>query len=186
MKRRAVFLDRDGTLMEEVHYCADPALVRVFPGTGAALRRLQAHGFLIVIVTNQSGIGRGLLTDAQYHRVQAELIRQLEEGSSVPLITESYYCPDAPSTPSMRRKPEPGMVLEAARNLDIDLKRSWFVGDKAADIECGHRANTRTILVRTGYGGREATKTIAPDFVCENAAAAADTILRETATERGA
>ena len=88
MLRPAVFLDRDGTLMEEVHYCADPALVRVFPGTASALRRLAERGYLCVIITNQSGIGRGLLTEAQYHAVQAELLRQLEtqeEGENLEL-----------------------------------------------------------------------------------------------------
>ena len=177
MNRPAVFLDRDGTVMEEVHYCADPALVRVFPGTGQALRRLQAHGFLLVIITNQSGIGRGLLTDAQYQAVQAEVIRQLEGDSPEPIVSGSYYCPDAPTTPSARRKPEPGMVLEAARDLGIDLSRSWFVGDKAVDIECGHRAGTRTILVRTGYGGKDSSTSASPDFICENIASAAEVIV---------
>ncbi len=172
----AVFLDRDGTLMEEVHYCADPALVRLFPGTPEALRRLEARGFLLVIVTNQSGIGRGLLTLAQYESVQAELLRQIGEPSP---IAATYFCPDAPSTlftPSPRRKPEPGMVLEAARDLGIDLARSWFVGDKTADIECGRRAGTRTILVQTGYGAQE--ETAHPDFTASDIAAATEIILK--------
>jgi len=183
--RPAVFLDRDGTLMEEVHYCADPALVRVFPGTAAALRRLVEHGFLCVIITNQSGIGRGLLTEAQYHAVQAELLKQLEEiGPISPirpigpmkLVAASYFCPDAPPTPSPRRKPEPGMVLEAARDLGIDLAQSWFVGDKAADIECGTRAGTRTILVQTGYGDQELRK-VSPNFIAKDIVAAVEVIL---------
>ena len=192
MSRPAVFVDRDGTLIEEVHYCADPALVRVFPGTGVALQRLRARGFLIVIVSNQSGIGRGLLTEAQFHAVQAETIRQLEAmahgdaaaalspAASAPLIAATYFCPDAPGTLSTRRKPEPGMVLEAALDLDLDLSRSWFVGDKAADIECGRRAGTRTILVQTGYGGKEEPDSAAnaPDFVAADAVAAVEIILK--------
>ena len=179
----AVFVDRDGTLMEEVHYCADPALVRIFPGTGAALRRLQERGFRIVIITNQSGIGRGLLTEEQYRAVQAELIRQLEAdaGSGAgPLVTGSYFCPDAPPTVSTRRKPEPGMLLEAARELNLDLARSWFIGDKSVDIDCGRRAGTRTVLVRTGYAGREteASPALAPDFIANDVVEAADVILR--------
>jgi len=183
--RPAVFLDRDGTLMEEVHYCADPALVRVFPGTAAALRRLVEHGFLCVIITNQSGIGRGLLTEAQYHAVQAELLKQLEEiGPISPirpigpmkLVAASYFCPDAPPNPTPPRKPEPGMVLEAARDLGIDLAQSWFVGDKAADIECGTRAGTRTILVQTGYGDQELRK-VSPNFIAKDIVAAVEVIL---------
>jgi len=178
MLRPAVFLDRDGTLMEEVHYCADPALVRLFPGTAAALRRLTERGYLCVIITNQSGIGRGLLTEAQYHAVQAELLRQL----GADCIAASYFCPDAPPTPSPRRKPEPGMVLEAVRDLGIDLARSWFVGDKAADIACGALAGTRTLLVQTGYGAETAATPSepAPDFFVKDVAAAADVILQNS------
>lgn len=180
MSRPAVFLDRDGTLMEEVHYCADPALVRVFPGTAEALLKLKACGFLLVIVTNQSGIGRGLLTEAQYLAVQAEVMRQLEEAAkSQSLISASYFCPDAPPPLSPRRKPEPGMVFEAVRDLDIDLARSWFVGDRGVDIECGQSAGTRTILVQTGYGAGEAASLTAPfpDFVVKDVVVAAEIIL---------
>ena len=147
----AVFFDRDGTLMEEVHYCSDPALVRVYPGAPEALRKLKAAGFRAFVVTNQSGIGRGLFTEAQYHTVHNEFLRQLGPGS----IDASYFCPDVPGAPSTRRKPEPGMVLEAAAAFGIDLANSFFIGDKAADIECGRRAGTRTILVLTGYGAAE-------------------------------
>ncbi|MDD5349221.1 MAG: HAD family hydrolase [Chthoniobacteraceae bacterium] len=186
MLRPAVFLDRDGTLMEEVHYCADPALVRVFPGTAAALRRLVERGFLCVLITNQSGIGRGLLTEEQYQAVQCELLRQLEarEGKAAasPLITASYYCPDAPPTPSPRRKPEPGMVREAACDLGIDLARSWFVGDKAADIACGRRAGTRTILVQTGYGAQTAAGPCdpPPHFVAKEIVAAVEIVVQNS------
>ena len=167
---RAVFFDRDGTLMEEVHYCGDPAKVRVLPGVPDALRQLKAAGFLNVIISNQSGIGRGLITEQDYRRVQDELLRQI--GPS--LIDADYFCPDIPGAPSSRRKPEPGMLLEAAADLDIDLARSWFVGDKRIDIECGQRAGTRTILVLTGYG---AEQTCRPDLTASDAAAAARLIL---------
>ena len=197
--RPTVFFDRDGTLMEEVHYCADPALVRLFPGTAAALRRLTERGYLCVIITNQSGIGRGLLAEAQYHAVQAELLRQLEERpgdaetwrrgeSAAPTrsapspIAASYFCPYAPPTPSPRRKPMPGMVFEAARDLGIELSQSWFVGDKAADIECGTRAGTRTILVQTGYGPQTAAAPCqpAPNFIAKDIVAAVEVILQNS------
>jgi D-glycero-D-manno-heptose 1,7-bisphosphate phosphatase len=179
--RPAVFLDRDGTLMEEVNYCADPALVRVFPCAGEALRELSRNGFLCVIITNQAGIGRGYFTEAQYRAVQAELIRQIDgEPISAPssVIAATYFCPDAPSTPSVRRKPEPGMVLEAARDLGIDLARSWFVGDKRADVECGQRAGTRTVLVETGYGCQEVAAGVSPNFIAKDIVAAVALILQ--------
>ena len=151
MNFRAVFFDRDGTLMEETHYCADPALVRVYAGVTQGLRQLREAGFRTIIVTNQAGIGRGLITDAQYRAVQAELLRQIGDG----LIDTTYFCPDVPGMPSTRRKPEPGMLLEAAADFDIDLEASYMIGDKIADIECGRRAGASTILVRTGYGAEQ-------------------------------
>ena len=170
--RRAVFFDRDGTLMEEVHYCADPKLVRVFDGVPEALRSLKGAGFAVIIITNQSGIGRGLFSEAQYRAVAEEFLRQAGSGS----IDATYFCPDAPGAPSACRKPEPGMVLAAAAAHGIDLAGSYFVGDKVADIECGRRAGTRTILVLTGYGAGEET---AADIVCRDAVEATDVILRE-------
>jgi D-glycero-D-manno-heptose 1,7-bisphosphate phosphatase len=167
---RAVFFDRDGTLMEEVHYCRDPAKVRVYPGVFEALGRLKCAGFGVFVVTNQSGIGRGLFTEEQYRAVQAEFLRQVGAG----LVDGSYYCPDAPPAPSVCRKPEPGMVLRAAAEHGIELGVSFFVGDREADIECGRRAGTRTILVRTGYG---AGQTCAADWVCEGAVEAVEVIL---------
>jgi D-glycero-D-manno-heptose 1,7-bisphosphate phosphatase len=141
-------MDRDGTLMEDVHYCGDPAKVRLYPGVSEALRNLKQAGFRLLIVTNQSGIGRGIITEAQYHAVQEEFLRQVGSG----LIDGSYFCADPPGVVSLRRKPEPGMVLEAAEEFGIDLSRSFLVGDKCSDIECGRRAGTLTIQVLTGYG----------------------------------
>jgi D-glycero-D-manno-heptose 1,7-bisphosphate phosphatase len=147
----AVFLDRDGTLMEERNYCADPADVAVFPGVPAALQRLAAAGFRLVLITNQSGIGRGFFTEAQFEAVQAELARQLLPAK----LDAVYFCPSTPEANDPRRKPSPSMVLEAVRDLNLDPARSWFVGDKAIDAECGRRAGTGTILVRTGHGHGE-------------------------------
>ena len=168
--RRAVFFDRDGTLMEDAHYCADPALVKVFPGVPDALRRLKDAGFAVFIITNQSGIGRGLITEAQYRAVQEEFLRQAGRGS----VDASYYCSDAPGVPSSCRKPEPGMVLAAAEAHHIHLAESYFVGDKSADIECGRRAGTSTVLVLTGYGREQ---NCAADFTCQDAVEAVNTII---------
>jgi D-glycero-D-manno-heptose 1,7-bisphosphate phosphatase len=175
---RAVFFDRDGTLMEDAHYCGDPARVRVFPGVPEALRRLKAARFATFVITNQSGIARGLITEDQYRAVHAEFLRQVgaDPIDATSLIDATYYCADAPGSPSDRRKPAPGMVLEAAADYGIDLAQSYFIGDKAADIECGRRAGTRTILVLTGYGARQKC---AADFVCGDVAEAVATILAE-------
>lgn len=169
---RAVFLDRDGTLMEEVNYCSDPKQVRVFRGVPEALGRLRAAGFRTFLITNQSGIGRGMFTDEQYQAVQAEFFRQLGPG----LIDQTYYCPDPPWIQSTRRKPEPGMVLEAAAEWGVDLARSYMIGDKTADVECAVRAGARSILVLTGYG--EQHRESDPEFVAKDFGEAVDIVLQ--------
>jgi D-glycero-D-manno-heptose 1,7-bisphosphate phosphatase len=169
--RQAVFFDRDGTLMEEANYCADPSQVRVFQGVPQALGKLKDAGFLNIVISNQSGIGRGYFSEAQYHAVQRELLRQIGEE----LIDAAYFCPDTPEAASVCRKPEPGMLLEAARDFEIILARSVMVGDKTSDIECGRRAGTRSILVATGYGLSEICE---PDFRASGVPEAADWILR--------
>ena len=177
MSTAAVFFDRDGTLMEDAHYCGDPALVRVYPGVAEGLRKLRAAGYRTFVVSNQSGIGRGLITEAQYAAVQAEFLAQVGAG----LIDASYYCGDAPEAASTRRKPEPGMVLEAAAAFDIDLARSYMVGDKRADVDCGRRAGMTTILVSTGYGAQQEC---AADHRVRDAAAAIELVLTATSASR--
>jgi D-glycero-D-manno-heptose 1,7-bisphosphate phosphatase len=166
---RAVFFDRDGTLMEETGYCADPKLVRVFPGVTEALRELRAAGFRIIVATNQAGIAHGIMTDADYQAVHAEFLRQIGPD----LIDATYYCADHPDAASARRKPEPGMLLEGAAEFGIDLARSYMVGDRASDVECGRRAGSTAILVLTGYGTSEEPA----DFVAPDAVSAARWIL---------
>lgn len=173
MGSRAVFFDRDGTLMEEVHYCGDPGQVKLYPGVAEALGRLRRAGYRIVVVSNQSGIGRGWITEGQYRAVEEEFRRQAGEGQ----IDASYFCADAPGAGSTRRKPEPGMVLEAAADLDIDLGSSYLVGDKAADVECGRRAGVRTIQVMTGYGASQRGDA---DLRAADAVEAVEMVLRET------
>ncbi len=169
----AVFLDRDGTLMRDVDYCGDPKHVEVFPETAGALARLRKNGYKVIIITNQSGIGRGYFSEAEYRKVEKEFIRQLGEV----LIDASYHCPDLPTQSSIRRKPGPGMIFEAQRDLCIDLRRSFMVGDKASDIGCGRNAGVRTILVQTGPGAN--TLNCGADWVASDIAAAADIILGE-------
>ncbi len=167
----AVFFDRDGTLMHEVHYCDDPKKVIALPGAAEALLRLKERGYRIIIITNQSGIGRGYFTVEQFEAVQAELLRQLGPGR----VDATYFCPDHPDQESTRRKPAPGMVFEAGKDHALDLKNSFFIGDAASDIQCGKAAGVRTILVETGYGQRD--KQCAPGLHARDVVEAVDLIL---------
>ena len=163
----AVFIDRDGTLMRDVDYCGDPNEVAVFDAVPPALQRLKAAGYKVIVITNQSGIGRGYFNEKAYRSVEAELERQVGPG----LIDATYFCPHSPDEACECRKPEPGMVVRAAREHAIDLSRSYFIGDKNSDIECGRRAGTKTILVRTGYGSKADQK--GPDAVVADLGTAA-------------
>jgi D-glycero-D-manno-heptose 1,7-bisphosphate phosphatase len=171
-KSPAVFVDRDGTIIHDADYCSDPKLVQVFDGAAAALRRLKKAGFKIIVITNQSGIGRGFFTEKQYRAVEAEVSRQL--GGD--LVDATYFCPDAPGQPSECRKPAPGMVLKAAREHDVDLARSFLIGDKEVDAECAHNAGVRVIRVRTGLDNM--TDASCADWVAEDLPAAAEIILK--------
>jgi histidinol-phosphate phosphatase family domain/HAD-superfamily hydrolase, subfamily IIIA len=173
--RGAVFFDRDGTLMREEHYCDHPSRVQAIPGTAEALAALRARGWLLVMVTNQSGIGRGYFTHADYEAVNAELFRQL--GTSLDGV---YCCADHPDTPTPRRKPGTGMVEEAVRDFRIDPTRSWMIGDKDIDIACGRAAGCRTILVRTGYG--EKHRGCGADHIARDVAEAVRIILEADET----
>jgi len=171
-KSRAVFVDRDGTIMHDADYCSDPKEVQIFEGASAALSRLKKAGFKVIVITNQSGIGRGFFTEKQYRAVEAEVSRQLGDG----LIDATYFCPDVPGKPSTCRKPAPGMVLQAARDHDVDLSRSFLIGDKEIDVECAHNAGVRAIRVRTGFD--KMTEGSCADWVAEDLPAAAEIIIK--------
>lgn len=149
--RRAVFLDRDGVLNEERGYLHRVEEVVIFPGTGAALKRLQDAEFLLFIVTNQSGIGRGYYTEEEMHRIHAYLRAELARDGV--RFEEVYFAPEAPHQPSRGRKPSPQFLFDARDGHGIDLAQSYMVGDKLIDLECGWNAGVkRSLLVRTGYG----------------------------------
>jgi D-glycero-D-manno-heptose 1,7-bisphosphate phosphatase len=175
-KAPAVFLDRDGTLMKDVDYCGDPKDVQVFEGASEALQKLKQLGFKLVVITNQSGIARGYFDEQQYKVVEREVARQLGEE----LLEATYYCPHHPNDGCQCRKPNPELVVRAATDHAIDLSQSFFIGDKASDIECGSNAGVRTVLVRTGYG--RDTGAESADFVAENLSEAADIIVQTTRT----
>lgn len=148
-RQPAVFLDRDGTLIEEVNYLARVEDVRVFSFVPGALQRLKDNGFLVIVVTNQSGIGRGIYNEANMHSVHEHMQAELADA-----IDGFYFCPHQPSDGCLCRKPGLGMIEAAQRDFDIDMENSWMVGDKNIDVETGKAANMQSILVLTGYGRR--------------------------------
>jgi D-glycero-D-manno-heptose 1,7-bisphosphate phosphatase len=149
--QRAVFLDRDGTLIVEKNYLHKPEDVEIFPGAGAALKKLCDAGFKLVMVTNQSGIGRGYYTLADAERVNEHVCNLLAaEGAR---FEKCYIAPEAPDQPSRGRKPSPQFLFDARDEFGFDLAESFMVGDKLIDLECGWNAGVKkSILVRTGYG----------------------------------
>ena len=147
--RPAVFLDRDGTLIHDRHYLADPAGVELLPGAAEAVARLNRAGFFVVLVTNQSGIGRGYFGEAENQAVHRRLVELLAvEGAR---LDADYHCPLAPGDPDPEemRKPGAGMFLRAAREHGLDLARSWLIGDRLRDVEPAARLGARAILVRS-------------------------------------
>src|SRR5437870_13023829 len=167
----AVFVDRDGTIIEDRDYCSEPKDVKVFPGVPEALRRLKSNGFKLFIITNQSGIGRGLFTVEQYRAVEGEVLRQLGDG----LIDATYFCPDVPWQHSSCRKPAPGMIVEATREHQSDLIGPFLIGDEEIDQECGPTAGVRTIRVKTGP--QSDTTDNKSDWIAEDLLAATEIIL---------
>ena len=156
--KRAVFLDRDGVLIEEKHYLHKPEDVAMFPGAGLALSQLQAEGFLLVVVTNQAGVGRGYYTLEDVHKVH-ERVRADYRQFGVE-FTHIYVAPEAPHEPNRGRKPSPQFLFEARDTYGIDLSQSFMIGDKLIDLECGWNAGVRqSILIRTGYGAKTETET---------------------------
>jgi D-glycero-D-manno-heptose 1,7-bisphosphate phosphatase len=148
---RAVFLDRDGTLIAEKNYLHKPEEVEIFPGAGAALKRLADAGFQLIIVTNQSGIGRGYYTLADAERVNERVCAGLAPDGV--RFEKIYIAPEAPDQPSRVRKPSPQFLFDARDEFDLSLAESFMVGDKLIDLECGWNAGVKkSILVRTGYG----------------------------------
>ena len=147
--KRAVFLDRDGVLIEEKNYLHDPVEVVVLPGAADALRRLHQSGFRLIIVTNQSGVGRGYFSMADVERVHERL--RADFGKEGVHFDRIYVAPEAPDQPSHGRKPSPAFLYDARDEFRLDLSECYLVGDKLSDLECGWNAGVRrSLLVRTG------------------------------------
>jgi D-glycero-D-manno-heptose 1,7-bisphosphate phosphatase len=160
LMRPAVFVDRDGTLIEERRYLDRLEQIELFPWTPDAVRLLNRAGFAVVVITNQSGVARGMIDERFVGHVHAALDARLAAGNAT--IDRYYFCPHHPDALVERyrcvcscRKPGPGMIERACREMAIDLQRSVTVGDKWLDVACGQAAGTRSILVRTGYGAEE-------------------------------
>ena len=166
---RAVFMDRDGTLIDDVGYPSRADDVRLLPGAAEALSRFGAGGYKRIVISNQSGIGRGLITQAQAKAVHERLLAVLAEAGAE--IDAAYYCPHAPDESCSCRKPSPELILQAARELDLDPSGSFMIGDKPSDVEAGVRAGCRTILLSSrpteARSGVEADAVVAgwPDAV---------------------
>ena len=188
MAETAVFLDRDGTLIDDPGYLNHPDQIRLLDGAVEALRELAGLGYKLVVVSNQSAVARGMVSEEMLERIH-ERLREVFKAESVS-FDAIYYCPYHPdgvipeySKASDWRKPEPGMLLAAADDLDLDLSRSWMVGDKPSDVQAGHNAGCRTILIRSGPASHTA-ETGEPDYIAANIREAANMIKKFQGTSR--
>jgi D-glycero-D-manno-heptose 1,7-bisphosphate phosphatase len=181
--RPGVFLDRDGTISEEVGYLNHVSRFRILPHVAEAIRHLNEAGLPVIVVTNQSGVGRGYFPQALVDTVHQLMIQQLEAAGA--RLDAIYYCPHTSADGCDCRKPKPGMLDRAALEHSIDLHHSFVIGDRHGDIELARRAGATSILVRTGYGEGEylwnaAKWKLQPDFVAADLADAVHWILRPT------
>jgi len=163
-KRKAIFVDRDGTLIEEVNFLSRVEDLKLFPFTDEAVRTLKNKGYLVIVITNQSGIGRGMYTEGDMHSIHDEIQRRLTKP-----VDGFYFCPHRPNESCNCRKPGLGMIESACSDFNIDLAESWMIGDKDLDVQTGHNAGIRSALVLTGYG-EDHSRTIEkrPNIVVEN------------------
>jgi D-glycero-D-manno-heptose 1,7-bisphosphate phosphatase len=180
--RRAVFLDRDGTIGEEMGYVNHIDRFQIFPYAAEAIRQLNQAEIPVVVVTNQSGIARNIFPESLVHEVHKKMVAELAGGGA--WIDAIYFCPHKSEDICVCRKPNPGLLLQAAREHGLDLAASWVVGDRYADLEMGHAAGARGILVMTGYGRGEyelhrATWPRQPESLAANLSEAVRLILQD-------
>lgn len=181
MARPFVMLDRDGTLIAERHYLSDPTQVELLPGAVAGLQRLRQLGLGLVMVTNQSGVGRGYFSRARLDEVHQRLKDLLSEHEV--FLDGVYVCPHVPEDDCACRKPRTGLVDAAVAELHFNPAAAFMIGDKPCDIELGRAVRARTFLVRTGYGAKhEADSSARPDYVVDNLLDAA-TIIAQLVAE---
>lgn len=164
---RAILADRDGTLIVEKNYLSDPEQVELIPGAGEAIRALREDGWLVICVSNQSGVGRGYFSLASVDAVNAKVQELLRESGAH--LDAFYVCPDAPDVDSTHRKPAPGMAHDAARDFKLNLADCVVIGDKPADIGLARAIGARAVLVRTGYGAKH-ENLVEAEFVIDSLA----------------
>jgi D-glycero-D-manno-heptose 1,7-bisphosphate phosphatase len=180
--KRAVFIDRDGTINEEKEYLFRRDDFVFIPGAPQAIRLLNDAGFLVIVVTNQSGVARGYYTEEDVHQLHRHIAADLEQFGA--RVDAWFYCPHHPAgrgsyaLPCRCRKPLPGMLLEAAGRFAIDLESSIMIGDKLVDVEAGAAAGCRSILVRTGYGSEEEHRCRSSVEVFDDLLSAAESLTR--------
>lgn len=179
----AVFMDRDGTVTEEMGYLKDPGKLRLIPRSGEAIRLLNKKGILTIVVSNQSGVARGYFTEKTVRETHKRLKELLKERGAC--LDGIYYCPHHPEFGSLKyrkdcncRKPKPGMLEKAAKRFNLDLERCYVIGDKVEDIKLAQNVGAKGILVLSGYGQRS-KREIKPDYTAQNLYQAVKWILKE-------
>jgi len=177
----AIFLDRDGTINEELDYIDDPKLFELIPGAMEAIHSLGSAGYRIVIVTNQPGIGFGYYSKQDFFRVNKKMLKAASDAGVV--VHKIYYCPHTKADNCNCRKPSPYFAFRAKEELNIDLTRSFMIGDTSGDIMFGKKSGMRTILVRTGSGNDPEDSDVQPDYVVDNIKEAAQLILSLRSSE---
>lgn len=173
-------MDRDGTVSEEIGYMYHAGLYKPFPWTGEAVRRINDSGFKAILITNQAGIGRGYFPESTVHEVHGVLDTELARWSAH--LDGIYFCPHRPDAQCDCRKPRPGMILRASREMNIELSGSFMIGDRFVDVEAAHGAGVKSVLLRSGDGLNEMekfgkTSAYQPHFVADNLLHAVDSIL---------
>ena len=188
MSERAVFLDRDGTINKEVQYLGDEQRLELIGGAAEGIHLLNEAGYQVVVLTNQAGVARGYFSEKTVERIHQRLQKVLQEDGA--WLDAVYYCPHHPTegTSSYQvdcdcRKPKPGLLVRAAKDLNIDLRQSYVVGDKLSDLEAGYAAGCQGVLVRTGYGKETEEQFRAhglkPDYIAEDLRAACQWIISQ-------
>jgi D,D-heptose 1,7-bisphosphate phosphatase len=190
VRRPAIFLDRDGTIIHQVELLYKPSQLKLFSAAVRAIKAFNMMGYLVIIVTNQPVIARGMIGPKEVDHIHAVLIDRLgKRGAKVDAV---YYCPHHPFANVKKyrmtckcRKPAPGMILQAAKERGIDLKKSFFIGDSTQDVLAGNRAKVKMILVKTGHGGKDPWQHEGrPDFIVSDLARASAIVKKQTAWQK--
>jgi D-glycero-D-manno-heptose 1,7-bisphosphate phosphatase len=177
---KAIFMDRDGTVSEEVGYMYHAGLYKPFPWTGEAVRKINQSDYKAILITNQAGVGRGYFPESMVHEVHSVLDAELNRWSA--RLDAIYYCPHSPETQCDCRKPKPGMILRASQEMNIELAESYMIGDRYVDVLAAHGAGVKSVLLQSGDGQIEfekhgKTSPLQPHFIAENLLHAVEAIL---------